>query len=164
MSNTLQAALLRALRNSLDKSPDRFVRVALSPDYPLEDTLNQLFLADKHILIGLLSPYKNSKLFKQPKFPIEHDAAVLTELRNSRNVDSKPIILVGLAIGAEESGLRDLAIVLTEDGVAREWKTVTREMLRSRDQNHDSKVRGELADQVISKISKGEANPATRGR
>lgn len=160
MSNTLQAALLRALRNSLDKSPDRYVRVALSPDYPLEDTLNQLFLADKHILIGLLSPYKNSKLFKQPKFPIEHDAAVLTELRNSRNVDSKPIILVGLAIGAEESGLRDLAIVLTEDGVAREWKTVTREMLRSRDQNHDSKVRGELADQVISKISKGEANPA----
>ena len=84
MSNTLQDALLRAIRNSLDKSPDKFVRVALSPDYPLEEALNQLFLKDNHILVGLLSPYRNSKLFNEPKFPIEHDAAVLTESSRAR--------------------------------------------------------------------------------
>ena len=160
MSKSLQTAVFRAIKKSLERSPDEFIRVALSSDYPLENSFNSLFESDKDILIGVLSPYQNSNFFKKPNFPIERDAAVLTDLRNSRTTDSKPVVLLGLAIGSEESGLRDLASVLTEDSVAKEWKSVVRDELKNLDQNHDSKIRTELADLVISKISKGEANPA----
>ncbi len=159
MSKSLETAVFEAIRKGLDRSPDKFIRIALSSDYPLENALNELFLLNDRVLVGLLSPYKNADLFKDSHFPIETNAAVLTELRNSRTLNSKPIVLLGLAIGAEESGLRDLSIVVTEDGVAREWKNVTRSLLSQLGQNQDSKIRIELADQVISKISKGEANP-----
>jgi hypothetical protein len=160
MSKSLQLASFLAVQKGLERSPDKFIRIALSADYPLEDALNRLFEANKDILIGLLSPYSNSNIFSSPNFPIERDSAILTELRNSRTIDSKPVVLIGLAIGSEESGLRDLASVLNEDSVAKEWKGVVRDSFKNLDQNHDSKVRTELADLVISKISKGEANPA----
>lgn len=160
MSKSLQTAAFQAIKKSLEKSPDKFIRIALSADYPLENALNSLFEGNNDILIGLLSPYDNSDIFSRPNFPIERDAAILTELRNSRTSDSKPVVLLGLAIGSEESGLRDLASVLNEDSVAKEWKSVVRDAFRNLDQNHDSKIRTELADLVISKISKGEANPA----
>ena len=115
MSKSLQTASFQAIKKSLEKSPDKFIRIALSADYPLESALNSLFEENKDILVGLLSPYDNSNIFSRPNFPIERDAAILTELRNSRTSDSKPVVLLGLAIGSEESGLRDLASILNED-------------------------------------------------
>ena len=159
MSNSLGAAVFEAIKKSLDASPDKFIRIALSSDYPLQEALNELYRVNDRLLVGLLSPYKNTELFGSSKFPVETNAAILTELRNSRTSGSKPIVLVGLAIGVEESGLRDLASVLTEESVAKEWKNVVKRLLSQLGQNHDSKIRFELADQVISKISKGEANP-----
>jgi len=102
MSKSLEIAVFEAIRKGLDRSPDKFIRIALSSDYPLENALNELFLLNDRVLVGLLSPYKNADLFKDSHFPIETNAAVLTELRNSRALNSKPIVLLGLAIGAEE--------------------------------------------------------------
>jgi hypothetical protein len=156
--NSLENALTSAFLKGLVRSPDRYIRVELSSGYPLNESFVEVSHQREDLIIGLLSPHVISN-FNQEALRIETNAAKLTKFRNERSTDAPSVILLGSAYGAEESGLRDLAIVISEKEVAKEWELVIQEILSTGEQNRDKLIRKELSIEILSRITSGDVNP-----
>jgi hypothetical protein len=158
MKNTLELGLIKTLEKGINRSSDKFIRIELSSAYPLEIALVEIQNRIPNLLIGLLEPFKPS-FFSNSKLNLESDPSKLTMVRNDRSENANPVILIGVAFGPQESGLRDLGTVITEHDVIQEWKASINSKFLDFEQNKEVEIRKTLSSLILNKIENGEANP-----
>ena len=159
---SIETAVVNACLKGLMRSTDRYIRVELSTGYPLSNAFKEVSSQLDNLVLGLLSPH-SVKGFSQHDLNIETNAAKLTKYRNERSDDAPSVILLGSAYGAEEAGLRDLAVIINEKEIAKEWEMVIGDILSSGEQNRDKLVRKEIANEILMRIKNGDVNPKSAG-
>lgn len=154
----LQKAILNCIKVSLAKSHDNFVRLDLPFAYPLKEVLEKVQEDERNLVVGLLTPYKVSHL-SGTRLQLESKASELTKLRNTRRESNDPVVLLGAAIGPEESGLRDLAQIVFETDVIKEWEKSFHGALNALSNSHDLQLRIKIGSWFFDNLKRENFQP-----
>lgn len=146
----LELALTACIKDSLDRSSDRFIRIDSRARLPLTESLRLVSESVHNLVIGLLDREYES-LFDSGNLTISADASYLTKLRNQTYSNrNKSVVLIGSANGPYQSGLRQLHTVIDTDAVCTAFE---RSVLEHIERNHRATDRRIREDLVLSLTS-----------
>ena len=161
MKNTsLINAISQVIESNLQKSPDHLIRVDIKKSFPLSLALKDLIPRFPNLIIGILKTI-NPDTYSECDLIVEKNASVLTRYRNDFGPSGRTVILVGPAVGPEESGLRDLAVVISDRDICDRWQEIYRRDLSAISTSHETQIRLKISDWFFDKMRKGELNPPT---
>lgn len=159
-NKSLVHAISQVMQASLEKSPDYLIRVDIKKSFPLNLALADLLPSYPNLIVGILKTI-DAKTYEDSNLQVEKSASVLTRYRNDATDNDRKVILIGPAVGPEESGLRDLAIVVGDRDICDTWQEIYRAQLSSIASSHENQIRLKISDWFFDKMRKGELNPPT---
>ena len=159
-NKSLVNAISQVMQASLEKSPDHLIRVDIKKSFPLNLALTDLLPSYPSLIVGILKTI-DAKSYEDSNLQVEKSASVLTRYRNDVADKDRKVILIGPAVGPEESGLRDLAIVIGDRDICDTWQEIYRAQLGSIASSHETQIRLKISDWFFDKMRKGELNPPT---
>ncbi len=120
---SLAAALAAELANALDLTADRWIRVELPHDWPVEQSLQRLVQQREPLRVGVLRPFARAQL-GIPEATVSDDPSEITRWRGQTAEERGGwhSVLVGDARGRLEAGLRSVLRVVTQTDVLRRWE------------------------------------------
>ena len=158
MYKNIGDAFTQSIKNRINESEDRFIRIDLSSNYPIADIVVATGWNAADFVIGFLSPFVSSEL-ENLGYDITFSAAKLTQLRNTAPKDRATVVIFGKAFGNEESGLRDLSDVVTERELIAEWLDGLLQSMSSFAGIADLRRRYEFLDAISQQIRSNQLNP-----
>lgn len=158
--DSIVRAITQVMQTSLEKSPDHLIRIDIKKSFPLNLALKDLLPSSPNLVVGILKTI-DTKSYEDCNLKVEISAAVLTRYRNDIGDKDRTVILVGPAVGPEESGLRDLAVVISDRDICDAWQEIYRGELGLIALSHETQIRLKISDWFFDKMRKGELNPPT---
>ena len=114
----LGVVLVAVVREAV-KGPDRWARVDLPPDWPLEDLVERVSTSVAGLRLGVLRPFGRDA-FASLVAETSDDPSEITRWRNARDA---PTLVLGEALGREEAGLRAAKRIVTVAEVLDVWRS-----------------------------------------